>query len=45
MYSASNGVGSITGYQDVPTNSVDALKNALLQGPVSVAVEADQTAF
>ena len=28
-YSASNGVGSITGYQDVPQNSVTALKNAI----------------
>jgi len=45
LYSASKGTGSITNYKDVPKNSVDALKNALLVGPVSVAVEADQPAF
>lgn len=45
LYSASKGTGSITSYKDVPKGSVDALKNALQVGPVSVAVEADQPAF
>lgn len=44
-YSKSNGVAGISSYSNVPTNSVNALKNALASGPVSVAVEADQTAF
>lgn len=42
---ANSGSGSISGYSDVPGNNADALKNALKLGPVSVAVEADQTAF
>ena len=42
---ANNGTGTISGYSDVPGNNADALKNALKLGPVSVAVEADQTAF
>jgi len=45
LYSASKGTGTITGYTNVPVNSVSALKNALATGPVSVAVEASQTAF
>merc|ERR1711894_297839 len=36
--------GSVTGYKDVATSS-SALVSAIDQGPVSVAVEADQTAF
>jgi len=44
-YTSSEGSGSISGYTNVPTNSVSALKNALMSGPVSVAVEADQTGF
>lgn len=44
-YSNSNGSGAISDYKMVPAKSVKALKNALLKGPVSVAVEADQTAF
>jgi len=44
-YNSSEGAGSISGYTNVPTNSVSALKNALQSGPVSVAVEASQTGF
>lgn len=44
-YKSSNGVASISSYSNVPQKSVNGLKNAIAQGPVSVAVEADQTAF
>jgi len=37
--------GSVTGFQDVQSNDVDAMKEALSQGPVSVAIEADQQVF
>jgi len=37
--------GSVTGFQDVKSNDVDAMKEALSQGPVSVAIEADQAVF
>jgi len=36
--------GSVTGYRDV-SHTASALISALNQGPVSVAIEADQTAF
>merc|ERR1711991_755539 len=36
--------GGVTGYQDV-SNSADALKAAVMDSPVSVAIEADQQAF
>ena len=36
---------TITGFQDVPTNSETALMTAIVQQPVSVAVEADQDSF
>jgi C1A family cysteine protease len=36
---------SPTGYVDVTKNSESALASALNNGPVSVAIEADQTAF
>jgi len=36
--------GGITGYKTVQT-STDALKSAIMSGPVSVAIEADQMAF
>jgi C1A family cysteine protease len=38
-------VVTITGFKDVPTNSETALMTALVQQPVSVAVEADQNSF
>merc|ERR1711972_315432 len=38
-------VVSITGYTDVPTNDEDALKAAVSKQPVSVAIEADKSAF
>jgi len=36
---------TITGYSDVPANSEDALVNAIVNQPISVAVEADQNSF
>jgi len=36
---------TITGFTDVPTNSETALMTAVVQQPVSVAVEADQDSF
>jgi len=38
-------VATITGFKDVPTNSETALMTAIVQQPVSVAVEADQDSF
>ena len=38
-------VVSIDGYTDVPTNSKDALQQALSNQPVSVAIEADHRSF
>jgi len=37
--------GKITGYTDVTPDSEDALLAAVAQGPVSIAIEADQSAF
>jgi C1A family cysteine protease len=36
---------TISSFKDVPTNSQSALMNAIVQQPVSVAVEADQNSF
>jgi len=36
---------AITGYQDVKKNSADQLEAAVKQGPVSIAIEADQSTF
>jgi C1A family cysteine protease len=36
---------TITGFKDVPVNSETALETAIVQQPVSVAVEADQDVF
>jgi len=36
---------SISSYRDVRQNSEDQLKAAVAQGPVSIAIEADQSAF
>jgi hypothetical protein len=38
-------VATITGYTDVPANSETALETAIVQQPISVAVEADQASF
>ena len=38
-------VVTLSGFKDVPTNSEVALMTAVVQQPVSVAVEADQNAF
>lgn len=37
--------GGVTGYRDVDENSDEALMEALAKQPVSVAIEADKTAF
>jgi C1A family cysteine protease len=37
--------GSVTGFKDVPADDMNALMEAVSQQPVSVAIEADQTAF
>jgi len=44
-YVKTKGVGKVTGYSDVPANSAAQLKAALVKQPVSVAIEADQSAF
>jgi cathepsin L len=44
-YVASKGVGAVASYKDVSRGSPSALKAAIAKGPVSVAIEADQTAF
>merc|ERR1711871_599674 len=38
-------VATITGYSDVPKQNVAQFKAALAKGPVSIAIEADQTGF
>merc|ERR1719333_627540 len=38
-------VDPISGYRDVPKENSQELENALVQGPVSVAIEADQRSF
>lgn len=37
--------GSVTGFQDVPVEDLDALMDAVSKQPVSIAIEADQMAF
>lgn len=44
-YDKSKGVGKVKSYHDVKKDSPDQLKAALMKGPVSVAIEADQAAF
>merc|ERR1711937_390456 len=44
-YDKSKGVVGATTYHDVSHNSASQLKAALNKGPVSIAVEADKTAF
>ena len=38
-------IASIDGFNDVPSNDESALKKAVAQQPVSVAIEADQRSF
>ena len=38
-------LGSVTGFKDVTVNSVEALMDALVQQPVSIAIEADSVFF
>uniref|UniRef100_A0A7S3CPI2 Cysteine protease n=1 Tax=Strombidium rassoulzadegani TaxID=1082188 RepID=A0A7S3CPI2_9SPIT len=45
LYDATKGVGKVVGFADVTPNSSEQLKAALQNGPVSVAIEADQFAF
>jgi C1A family cysteine protease len=44
-YVSSKGVGKVTSYSDVTPNSPAQLQAAVAQGPVSVAIEADQYSF
>ena len=44
-YVAGSGVVSVASFYDVQTGSVDALKAALMLGPVSVAIQANQAVF
>ena len=44
-YSKSKGKVQVKTYNDVTARSADALKAALQTGPVSVAIEADQSVF
>ena len=44
-YNASKVVFNISGWADVAQNSTDALAQAVANGPVSVAIEADQEVF
>jgi C1A family cysteine protease len=44
-YDKSKGVVSATSHVDVPKNSPEQLKAALMKGPVSVAIEADKPVF
>merc|ERR1719218_169973 len=45
QYDSSKGQGQVAAYTDVQHNSADQLKAALNQQPVSIAIEADQSAF
>jgi len=38
-------VVTVTGYKDVPQNDPDQLRQAVSQGPVSIAIEADKSSF
>lgn len=44
-YDAKKGKAKLSSYSDVTPNDPDQLKAALMVGPVSVAIEADQFAF
>ena len=44
-YEKSQGVGHIKGFKDVKHQSIDQMKAAIAQGPVSVAIEADKSVF
>jgi cathepsin L len=37
--------GDVTGFKDVKSNDVDSMVQAISEGPVSVAIEADQSVF
>lgn len=42
---AANKVVTVSGFQDVPTNNADQMQQAVSQGPVSIAIEADHSVF
>ena len=44
-YDSSKGEVKVTSFHDVTANSSEALKAAIAKGPVSVAIEADKSAF
>ena len=44
-YDQAAGTGKVSGYHDVPGGSLTSFKQALNLGPVSIAVDAEPTAF
>lgn len=44
-YDASQGIGTVTNYNDVTANSPSQLMAAIEKQPVSIAVEADKNVF
>jgi cathepsin L len=44
-YVHAQGSGKVSTYTTIPAGDADALRSALLKGPVSVAIEADDYAF
>jgi len=44
-YTKSKGVAKVAGFKDVAAGSASQLKAAIAKGPVSVAIEADQSVF
>lgn len=44
-YVKGQGSGKVSSYYEVPSGDADALRAALLKGPVSVAIEADDYSF
>jgi cathepsin L len=45
QYSAANSGGYITGYTDIPSGSESSLTNAIVNTPVSVAIDASHSSF
>ena len=45
LYDVTKGTIIVNGYKDVTPQNSAALTNAVAQGPVSVAIEADQSIF
>jgi cathepsin L len=45
QFSTTNVGATITGYQDIPSGSESALQNAIVNQPISVAIDASQQSF